>query len=194
MANLPSTFIEQKIVQAAIDCIEQYGIQGASNRKIAEMAGVNSASINYYFRSKEVLIDICMQETLENAFDFKDFEHLPDSSAHARCVAIFDELIAGGIKYPGITRSHFYELLTAGSYDSMVVGKLNDFVLNLAKDMRARHAALEPHELELACTQMTMTVMMAILAPRLFSKGLGLDITDADTRQRFVEQLVGRYF
>jgi AcrR family transcriptional regulator len=192
--NTTPTLIETKIVQAAIDCIEKYGIQGTTNRKIAEKAVVNSASINYYFRSKDVLIDICMQETLENAFDFSDFEHLPGGSAHERCVAIFDELIAGGIDYPGITRSHFYDLLAVGKYDAMVVGKLNEFVQNLAKDMQARRAALDPQELQLACMQMTMAFMMTILAPRLFSKGLGLDLCDADTRTRFVEQLVGRFF
>ncbi len=39
--------IERKIIEAAIECIEQYGIQGATNRRIAEIAGVNSAAINY---------------------------------------------------------------------------------------------------------------------------------------------------
>jgi AcrR family transcriptional regulator len=194
VTNTTSTLIETKIIQAAIDCIEKYGIQGSTNRKIAEMAGVNSAAINYYFRSKDVLIEICMQKTLENAFDFSDFERLPGGSAHERCVAIFDELIAGGIDYPGITRSHFYDLLAEGKYDAKVVGKLNEFAQNLAKDMQARRAGLDPQELELACAQMIMTVMMAILAPSLFSKGLGLDICDADTRKRFVDQLVGRYF
>jgi AcrR family transcriptional regulator len=194
MINSPATLIETKIIQAAIDCIEKYGIQGSTNRKITEMAGVNSAAINYYFRSKDVLIEICMQKTLENAFDFSDFERLPGGSAHERCVAIFDELIAGGIAYPGITRSHFYELLTEGKYDALVVGKLNEFVRNLAEDMQARRVALDPQEAQPACAQMTMTVMMAILAPRLFSKGLGLDLCDPDTRKRFVDQLVGRYF
>ena len=194
MITTISPLVETKIIQAAIDCIEKYGVQGVTNRKIAEVAGLSSASINYYFRTKEVLIDICMNETLENAFDFSDFEQLPGESAHARCVAIFDELIAGGLDYPGITRSHFYELLAEGKYDSKVVEKLNEFVQNLVKDMQERGAGLDPPALQLACAQMTMTVMMAILAPGLFSKGLGLDIADAETRQRFVEQLVLRYF
>ncbi|MDR3577778.1 MAG: TetR/AcrR family transcriptional regulator [Anaerolineaceae bacterium] len=194
MTPSASPFVEHKIIQAAIDCIEKYGVQGVTSRKIAEKAGLSGASINYYFRTKDVLIDICMNETLDNAFDFGDFEELPGESAHARCVAIFDELIAGGLNYPGLTRSHFYELLTAGKYDSLVVKKLNEFVQNLAGDMQARGAALDLPELQLACAQMTMTVMMAILAPALFSTGIGLDIQDTATRQRFVEQLVGRFF
>lgn len=44
--------VEIKIIEAAIECIEQFGLKGATNRRIAEKAGVNLAAINYYFRSK----------------------------------------------------------------------------------------------------------------------------------------------
>jgi TetR/AcrR family transcriptional regulator, regulator of cefoperazone and chloramphenicol sensitivity len=56
--------VEQKIIDATIRCIEAYGISGANNRRIAEAAGVNIAAINYYFRSKELLIQRVMEITL----------------------------------------------------------------------------------------------------------------------------------
>jgi AcrR family transcriptional regulator len=190
MNELPS--VEANIITAAIDCIEKYGILGATNRKIAQAAGVNNAAINYYFRSKDQLIQRCMQVTLENAFDFKDFARLPGASARERCAAIFDELIAGGIQYPGITRAHFYGMFNEGKYDSLAVEKLNDFVRHLAQDLAERGAGLEPDELQLACAQITMTVLMAILAPKLFQASFGLDLGDALARQRFVTRLVER--
>jgi AcrR family transcriptional regulator len=188
------TPIETKIIAAAIDCIEKYGIQGATNRKIAEIAGVNNAAINYYFRSKDILIQRCMQVTLENAFDFKDFENLPGGSARERCAAIFNDLIAGGIGYPGLTRAHFYDLLTAGRYDSLAVEKINEFAKNLVSDLEKRGMDLDHEQLQTACAQMTYTALMAILAPRLFESGFGLELNDAATRQRFVERLVERLF
>ena len=66
--------IEIKIIEAAIDCIEQFGLKGATNRRIAEKAGVNLAAINYYFRSKENLIERVMETTLHNAFDWDDIQ------------------------------------------------------------------------------------------------------------------------
>jgi AcrR family transcriptional regulator len=191
MENEPSS-VELKIITAAIECIEKYGIRGATNRKIAQAAGVNNAAINYYFRSKEQLIQRCMQVTLENAFDFRDFDRLPGASARERCTAIFDELIAGGIQYPGITRSHFYGMLNEGKYDSLAVEKLNEFARSLARDVAERGAGLDLDELQLACTQMTMAVLMAVLAPKLFQTSFGLDLGDALTRQRFVARLVER--
>ena len=186
------TSVETKIITAAIDCIEKYGIQGATNRKIALAAGVNNAAINYYFRSKDQLIQRCMQVTLENAFDFQDFERLPGASARERCAAIFNDLIAGGVRYPGITRAHFFSLLNEGKYDALAVEKLNEFARSLAQDLAQRGAGLDAEELQLACTQMTYTILMAILAPKLFQASLSLDLEDATTRQRFVARLVDR--
>jgi AcrR family transcriptional regulator len=188
------TPIETKIISAAIECIEKYGIQGATNRKIAQIAGVNNAAINYYFRSKDILIQRCMQVTLENAFDFKDFENLPGGSARERCAAIFNDLIGGGITYPGLTRAHFYDLFTSGQYDSLAVEKLNEFAANLVSDLEKRGMIMDHAQLQTACAQMTYTAIMAILAPRLFAGAFGLELNDAPTRQRFVERLVERLF
>jgi AcrR family transcriptional regulator len=186
------TAIEMNIINATIECIEKYGIQGTTNRKIAEMAGVNNAAINYYFRTKDALIRRCMQTTLENAFDFKDFENLPGDTARQRCAAIFNDLIIGGLNYPGLTRSHFYELLAEGKYDSPAVEKLNEFVEDLAKDMQTRGVDLDPQELRLACVQITTAVLMTILAPRLFAAQFGIDISDEGTRQGYIQRLVER--
>ncbi len=191
MSEQPNT-VEQKIIDAAIECIEIYGVQGATNRKIAEAAGVNNAAINYYFRSKENLIQRCMEVTLENAFDFKDYESLPGNTARERCAAIFNDLIAGGTQYPGLTRSHFYTLLIDGTYESLAVRKLNEFVLHLVSDMQERKIGMDEKDLQLACVQITSAVMMAILAPRLFQSSLDMDMADESTRKVFVDCLVGQ--
>ena len=189
MSTEPNS-IESKIIQAAIECIEKYGIQHTTNRKVAEMAGVNSAAINYYFRSKDALVNRCMQVTLENAFDIRDFDLLAAGSARERCIAIFDHLITGGLNYPGITRAHMYSLLVEGRYDTAAVAKLNGFVEDLVKDIEARNAGMSHEQLILACAQMTMATMMAILAPRLFAGKLGVDLNHAETRRLYVERLV----
>jgi AcrR family transcriptional regulator len=182
--------IEQKIIAAAIECIEQYGIQGATNRRIAEAAGVNSAAINYYFRSKDVLIQRVMQATLHNAFDWEDVERMPGGTARERCRAVFNHLIAGGVRYPGISRAHFYALLTEGDYHSEAVERLNEFMHKLAEDLQARGAGPDPQTLRLACAQIGSAALLMALAPKLFQPGLGVDLTDDGARERFVERLV----
>ncbi|MDP3721853.1 MAG: TetR/AcrR family transcriptional regulator [Anaerolineaceae bacterium] len=182
--------VELKIIEAAIECIEEFGLKGATNRRIAAKAGVNLAAINYYFRSKENLIERVMETTLNNAFDWEDAQALPGNTAKERCIAIFEDLLKGGCNYPGITRAHFYELTTDGNYDSLIVKKYSVFIKNLSDDLFQRGTALTHEQLNLAVSQISYACLMAILTPKLNEQGLGLDFCHPETRHQFVTSLV----
>ena len=53
---------EKKIIEAATQVFLRKGYAAATTREIAEEAGINSALLNYYFRSKERLFDIVTKE------------------------------------------------------------------------------------------------------------------------------------
>ncbi|HEX5548585.1 MAG TPA: TetR/AcrR family transcriptional regulator [Ktedonobacterales bacterium] len=56
------------IIEAALDCFTRYGYDGATNKRIAEAAGMKSAGIIYhYFPSKEDLFQACLERV--SAFD-----------------------------------------------------------------------------------------------------------------------------
>ncbi len=135
---METTAAEEKIITATVECIEKYGIKGTTIRQIAEVAGVNSAAINYYFRSKDILIDRCMKQTLHNAFDWEDVDKLPGSTANERCKAVFNDILEGGINYPGITRAHFYDLLVEGKDHSPLSTELNGFIEKLVVDLKSQ--------------------------------------------------------
>jgi AcrR family transcriptional regulator len=182
--------VEEKIILAAIECLEKFGVQGATNRKIAEIAGINSAAINYYFRSKEVLIQRAMERTLANAFDWKEIDQLPGDTPQEHCVAIFLNLIEGSLNYPGITHAHFFGLLTAQDYDALVVKRLNDFVNDLVRDLQQRGLQMQKEELQQACIQITSSVFFLILSPKLFLPGFDLDLSNSSQREKFIRSLV----
>jgi AcrR family transcriptional regulator len=183
---------EEKIITAAVECIEKYGIKGTTVRQIAEHAGVNIAAVNYYFRSKDILIERCMQQTLHNAFDWEDLSQLPGNTAAEHCMAIFNHIMEGGLNYPGITRAHFYDLLVEGKYTPPFSSALDAFIENLMKDMRLKGATLSDSELYLACAQITNAIFMCILAPQLFKGKHGFDPQDTDSRRQYVNRLVER--
>ena len=58
---------EEKIKEAARIVFHAKGFSATRTRDIADEAGINLALLNYYFRSKEKLFDIIMQESI---FDF----------------------------------------------------------------------------------------------------------------------------
>jgi AcrR family transcriptional regulator len=187
-----TTIVEEKIINATVDCIETYGISSATNRRIAQVAGVNIAAINYYFRSKEALIQRVMEITLKNAFDLSDITPLPGASAKERCIAVLMDIIQGGLRYPGITRAHFYNLLAEGQYDTLLVEHVNHFIDDLSADLIDHGCTMALDELHLALIQIVLAVIMAILAPTLFAKQHGVHLDDLETCRAYVNRLVDR--
>jgi AcrR family transcriptional regulator len=55
-----------RIRLAAIEAIEQHGIDQLTTRLIAEGAGTNLASINYHFRTKDDLLTEVLQSTADH--------------------------------------------------------------------------------------------------------------------------------
>ena len=56
---------EEKIMAAARKLFTQKGYAATKTRDIAREAGINSALLNYYFRSKEKLFALIMRENLQ---------------------------------------------------------------------------------------------------------------------------------
>lgn len=59
---------EKKIKEAARIIFQEKGYAGTKTRDIAEKAGINLALMNYYFKSKENLFAIVMEESLKLFF------------------------------------------------------------------------------------------------------------------------------
>lgn len=59
---------EEKIKKAAQKVFQEKGYGQARTRDIADEAGINLALLNYYFRSKEKLFDIIMEESMKEIF------------------------------------------------------------------------------------------------------------------------------
>src|SRR5574341_1009582 len=57
MADKEPLSPRDQILGAVLTAIEKHGIDSLTTRKIAEEAGTNIASINYYFRSKDLLVE-----------------------------------------------------------------------------------------------------------------------------------------
>ena len=184
--------VEEKIINAAINCLEKYGVEGTTNRVIAAEAGINSAAINYYFRSKEVLIQKAMERTMDHAFDWSDFPDSPGLSVRERCYNIFDHLVEGGVNFPGITRAHFHDLLSSGNYDALVVTRLSRFAVQLCDDLQAHGYRGTRADLEMSCMQLLNTVFMSVLVPQLYKHSLKIELSDPTTRIRFVHSLVDK--
>ncbi len=65
--NRPST--KERIVEAAIELIAQYGYEGASMRKIAKVVGVRESAIYNHFENKEAIYNTILQKMFSSYID-----------------------------------------------------------------------------------------------------------------------------
>lgn len=71
-----SATVREKLLQGALDCLQERGYGNTSSRDIVRTAGVNLASINYHFGSKEALLNDALgqcfatwNQRVQQAFD-----------------------------------------------------------------------------------------------------------------------------
>lgn len=109
----------QLILEAVVACIEKYGIDKLTTRKIAEEAGTNIASINYYFRSKDELVAEVMNMTIQHMME-DVFAVIDDREQEFEAVLteVFYYLIDGALRFPGISTAHLHDAVVQKQYDS----------------------------------------------------------------------------
>jgi AcrR family transcriptional regulator len=182
--------MELRIVEAAIAVIEKDGTNAATVRRIAQKAGVNIAAINYYFRSKEQLMDRVMEVTLSNGFDWSHFESSDTFDPKQRLKAILTHLTEGSQLYPQISRMHFIEPILQRDAGSTAFVMFSQFLDRLYEDLVSRGAQ--------AGTGLRYTVIQAISAS-LIGVGImgdllggfaGTDLKTPESRDAYIDQLV----
>ncbi len=187
--------MEERIVNAAIACIEREGLHHVTIRGIAHEAGVNSAAISYYFRSKEKLVERALRTTLSNAFE--DWEKLlADKGGDLRSVlrSVLGEMCEGTRRYPGLVKAHLYDTFVEGASHTPFMRRFNDFLIALAGKMKSSASRVTDREIGIALTQVTSAILLPGIFPGLFRANIGVDLGDARSRAAYVDRLIDRYF
>ncbi|MFZ2055285.1 MAG: TetR/AcrR family transcriptional regulator [Candidatus Aminicenantales bacterium] len=183
----------EKIVTATIECIEEHGLQALTIRSIASKAGVNSAAINYYFNTKEKLVEEALDRTLE------EFKKIPEETLQvdaldpqARLRAFFNALFDGLIRWPRIARAHLQSPLFEANYGSRFVDTFNSFQTDLLHRLEEMSFGSNEKNLRARIIQSISAVLIPGLMPGLFRYFSGLDFTDPEARRSYIDDLVTR--
>lgn len=186
---------EEGIIFATIACIEKYGIENTTIRRISKEAGVNSAAINYYFRSKDALIERVLDIAISNAFDFENFSESEGLPAKKRLAHIMETMIVGALQYPNLTKAFFSELLLESNYASPMVHKCNAFLAEIERELVAEYPERDQTSLRMALEQVaSATFLFPGLFPRFFIIYPEIDLSDEKIRRAYVESLVEKLF
>jgi AcrR family transcriptional regulator len=187
--------VQGKIIDATIECIEREGIQAVTIRKIAKLAGVNSAAINYYFRSKEKLVEEVKRSTLEHVFeDWREILNDESRSVRERLFLLFTDYMEGAVMYPGISKAHMWEPLVDNNYDSLFVKLLNGFLGDLAKKL-SLELKRPAKELKLVVIHLFCALSLPVLMPDLYRDFYdGKTFKEAKVRRALIEHVLQLYF
>ena len=185
---------KERILQAAITCIEREGFERATVRVIAQEAGVNVASINYHFGSKDHLMTQVRDHTLDGALfaALGGLESLLHSGVPVEQALVewLDGYIADAVLWPRISYAHLREALTEQDYTSSAVVKLNAFLDTLHQKVSGPLGHRDPRLGRLLLSQMWANVVLLMLMPRLMAPFLCVDLSLADQRRAYVQVLL----
>lgn len=184
---------KEKIVLATINCIEKEGVHAVRTRHIAREAGVNIATINYYFGSKEKLIQQALRQTMEHALE--DFEmpfKMRDLTPKERIRCFLQYAMDGGIKWPNVTLSHLYDTLINHKYNTTFMKRFNQFLGRTVKELAEGMPAVSRRELNMSMIAMVSAIMFVVLLPRAFKAFSDIDFHESKSRNEYVTYLVNK--
>jgi AcrR family transcriptional regulator len=182
---------EEKIILATVGCIEKYGLGKTTIRQIGLEAGMNSASVSYYFRSKEILLERVLEIALGNAFDLDNYRDSAGLPAGERLIAVMDGMLAGALAYPNITKAFFSDLFLGKARGSLMLERCNTFLDVLRRELQAAYPQKTAEEISAALTAIASATF---LFPGLFQGFFTIDahpeLADEGRRKAYVRYVV----
>ena len=185
----------QLIIEAVLDCIEKYGIDKLTTRKIAEEAGTNIASINYHFRTKDDLVaealSMSINHMMEDVFAAIDNRQQPFREI---LTEVFFYLIDGGFRFPGITTAHLYNAVTQNHYDSPGAVAINKVFDRLAARATEEYPHKDPDEVHFLLSQVVSSILFTMLVPGFFPVAGQFRLTSSENCQRLAQRYAAVFF
>ena len=182
----------QRIILAAIDILNMEGASGITTRRIAEEASVNSAAVNYYFGSRDILIDQVLNITLEHAFsDWRMILEVEEFDLPIRIYCLLYYTMEGISMYPGIVHSHLFDS-SVKEVRRRVFAERIDSLLDMLSTRLEERTPQTGEELRLSLGQMLLTAISAAMIPELLLVITKDDIAAAQARSRFILHLMKR--
>ncbi len=157
------------ILEAVVTCIEKYGIDKLTTRKIALEAGTNIASINYHFRSKDELLAEALSMTI-NHMQEDVFQALDDTDRPFLTTLedVFFYLLDGGLRFPGVSRAHLYKAVVERDQASASTQAMLRLFEGLSQRAARAYPAKDPKMLRLVTSRLLSSIMLMLLAPDFF--------------------------
>lgn len=178
--------VRQKIIYAVINCIEKEGIHNLTTRSIAQEAGVNIAAINYYFRSKDKLV--------EETFDYMGKHFISDLQKMINrddIGSVMEEpltyLLQGCLKFPNTIKAALYEPFINNNYENIFVKGLNNIFEELAEKL-GNQKDTDTNKVRIILLQFLTTSLFTGMFPGIFSNAF-IDLRNEEMQEKYIRHV-----
>lgn len=183
----------QDIMAAAEKLIALEGVCSITTRRIAAVAGVNAAALNYHFGSKEELVEKVLDRILERIFgDWKRILEIGEMSLPVRLYCLFDYTMDTLVSKPGILSSHLFDPLVEMNRRAIFAERIGQFLRDLPVKLE-EHLPLQAGEIRLNLGQAMLSAISAAAIPELFREISEEDISSGPARSRYIRGLMSRF-
>lgn len=182
--NLDEMSTRERIIVTTIRLIERDGVHGLTTRTISREANVNIAAINYYFNSKQNLIQESLQfalnHMLSDTSDIISQEEKADPESLLRKVMLY--FLEGSVRYPGIVKAMLHEPINNNNYDGVIMQQILQFINRLISQTD-RFSKGDHDAVKAKLLQIISVSLMPALMPELFRMVMGEDFNNNAEKQ-----------
>ena len=178
------------ILLATIEAIEKYGVQNLTTRVIAGEAGVNNAALHYYYGTKEELIDLALELTLNHMLEDTVEILACEESIQERLDSLFNYIIDGVLKYPNLIRAHLNEPLMNSNANSPLLKIFDIWVSEICKALENDLSTTAIMDLKYTIFSVISSIIMAGLLPFYNKNFPPVDFNNEQTRSQYVKHLI----
>lgn len=178
-----------RIISATLDIIGNEGFQNVTVRKIAAAAGVNIAAVNYYFGSKDNVINEAlryMTDKIDSSFNFLDDLSVPPETRLRNFLRSYSDSM---LTHPDVFKNYISQSIIKFEIDR------NDFLKDSRFD-KLKSTLEEIKEVEydkyfaMRILQVIGSLAFPVVMGGKIKKIYGIDYSDKETRYEYVELLL----
>ncbi len=185
--------VKQRIVEATIACIEKRGVSKITTRVVAKEAGVNVASINYYFGTKENLLEDTFRTALDHFFfDIQELFTVTELHSYSLSKVFFSFLLEGILHYPRLVQILIFNEQIAPRFRETLLRHFSSYIQMLATRIQEENPACSALEANMRVVQMLHGVL-SVCHPFQLHTTVGCDLRDPSLKERYLDLLLSRY-
>jgi len=189
--NIERTSTKARILEATLNILSSDGFQHVTIRKIAQLAQVNVAAVNYHFGSKDTVITESLEYLMVLAKDIFQCLKVSDMPPEDRLRQFLEKYICSLMKY----HDQVNFLIHRSTYKNASRNNYQEFLRTegfetLSSVIRLLRPEDDDFTLRIRATQLISSISFPILLGDRATEILPIDLNVPNTRTAYIEAIL----